>query len=308
MKQILFAIFFVVFLGRYVVNDCHFQLAKTYSSSSALRIVSRISSSPFLPSSGAFPEKSEIGVFIFPASSEETATNPYPIRQVRAKVVSTDRHTIEWSCTPTVFLSSESVVLHAYHPYQPVVSMHPHAIPIAISADAGRTPDYRHGTLTRGHKKIRSGSSLAMLSWKPVLPVLSFEVYTSSATTAPAYLKAIQIRNKAGGKAFCQRAFLDAVSGEITPFFAVPGATTLRLPAPTLLRATESSAYELRVMPVDPLPATGEIEIVFSIDEKTYTYAVPASTSWRKGYRYFYRFVFTGDEIHLHTTGIRPFF
>lgn len=306
MKQVLFTLLFVTVLGSGLLKNCHLQIVETYFSMLTLRIVSRVSSSPFLPSSAAFPEDAEIGVFIFPAPTEDRATCPYPLPQVKATAFFADRQMIEWKCTPAVSLSSEPVQVYTYYPYQPSGSVHPHAIPIAISADAAKTPDYRYGMLTAGHKKIAAGSSFAMITWKSLLPVLSFEVYAAPSMTAPTHLKAIQIRNKAGGNAFCQRGFLNVISGEITPLFAVPGATSLRMSTPTPLRTSESFRYEFRVMPLDPLPNAGDIEIVFFIDEKTYTYAVPAHTSWIKGYRYFYRFVFTGDEVHLQTTRIRP--
>lgn len=308
MKQSLFALFFVMVWGKYLWNECYFPLTETFSPASALRIVSHRSSFPFLPSSGAFPEEAEIGVFIFPASSKDTPIHSYPIRQVKARALPAKGQAIEWKCMPAVSLPSESVMLYAYHPYQPSASIHPHAIPIKVSTDAGNTPDYRYGALTSGHKKVTAGSSLALIAWKPALPVLSFEIYDGRNTTAPAYLKAIQIRNKAGASAFCQRGFLNAISGEITPVFTAPGATSRLLPTPIPLRTTESSRHEFRVMPLDTLRNAEEIEIVFSIDNRTYTYAVPARTSWRKGYRYLYRFVFTGEEICLQTTGIQPFF
>lgn len=308
MKRVLFTLFFVAVFGRYLLNDCHFQRPEIFCSTSTLRIVSRASSSPFLPSSASFPENAEIGVFVLPSASENTASSSFSIPQVRAKAFPAAHQRIEWKCTPAVSLSSDAVRVYAYHPYQPTSSIHPRAIPIHISTDAGQTPDYKHGTLPPGHKRITSSSSLAMISWKSVLPVVSFEIYAGCHTLAPTYLKAIQIRNQAGGNAFCQRGFLDGISGEITPFFAVPGATFLRMSAPTPLRKSESSRYEFRVMPLDPVRTDGEIEFVFSIDEKTYTYAVPARTSWKKGYRYFYRFVFTGDEVHLQTSSIQPFF
>lgn len=302
MKQIILFLLTTVWLASCLMNNSPYSMQDPHAPNSVLKLTTRVFSPLPISEERTFREGAELGLFITSSSRDTLGKRDFRFKNVLARAVPNDRHETEWICTPSVTLSSEPILLYAYYPYQPHLSVRPAAIPIRLSADARRTPDYRYGTLTKGHKRVCSGSPFAMVSMKPALPLLTLELYAAKNLKELPYLSRIQVSNAPGHAAFCQQGVLNLLTGEIQPIRSARGATALKVSTPTRLHPLVCHPYELKVMPVHSSVKPGEIEILFTLNNQTYRYPLPAHTCWEKGYRYFYRFVFTGDRIRLIQT------
>lgn len=302
MKQIILFLLTTALLAGCLMNNNPYPMQDPPASNPVLKVTTRVFSPFPLSCEEIFREGAALGLFITSSNPDTLGTGNFRFQNVLAQAVPNKRPTLEWICTPCIPLTSEPVLLYAYYPYQPQSSVRPTAVPIRLSADARRTPDYRYGTLAKGHKRVCSGSPVAMVSMKPVLPVLSLELYADKNLTEFPYLRNIQVSNQPGCAALCQQGFLNLLTGEIQPIRSATGATALKVSTPTRLDPAVAKRYELKVFPVHLPMKQGEIEILFTLNDQTYRYPVPAHTRWEKGCRYVYRFVFTGDRIRLKQT------
>lgn len=299
MKQIILFLLTTALLVSCSINSSPYSTQDPPASNSVLKLTTRVFSPFPVSSDETFEEGAEMGLFITSSNPDTSGKSEVRFKNVLARAIPKDRSRPEWICTPCVTLSSEPVLLYAYSPYQPHLSVHPTAIPIRLSADARRTPNYLYGTLAKGHKRICSGSPVALVSMKPALATLSVEVYADKKLTEFPSLHKIQISNQPGGTAFCQQGLLNLLTGEIRPIPTGTGATALKMSTPTRLDTLFAQRHELKVLPMHRPIKQGEIEILFSLNNQTYRYPLPANTCWEKGCRYAYRFVFTGDRIRL---------
>lgn len=299
MKQIILFLLTTALLASCLINSSPYSTQDPHASNSVLKLTTHVFSLfPALPEE-VFGEGAEIGLFITSTHPDTLGRKEIRFKNVFARAILKGRSTPEWICTPCVALSSEPVLLYAYSPYQPHVSVHPTAVPIRLSTDARRTPDYLYGSLTKGHKRICSGSPLAMVSMKPALATLSVEVYADKKLTKFPSLHKIQVSNQPGCAVFCQQGSLNLLTGEIRSISSGTGVTALKMSTPTRLDPVFSQRHELKVLPLHRPIKQGEIEILFTLNNQTYRYPVPANTCWEKGCKYVYRFVFTGDRIRL---------
>lgn len=299
MKQIILFLLTTGLLPGCLINSNPYSMQEPHASNSVLKLTTHVFSAFPVSCEENFREGAEMGLFITSSNPDMSGKRDFKFKNVVARAVRKGRPTLEWICTPCVTLSSEPVHLYAYYPHHPQRPVDPTMIPIRLSADARRTPDYRYGTLTKGHKRVCSGSPVAMVSMKPALAILSLEVYADKKLNKFPHLHKIQVSNKPGCTAFCQQGVLNLLTGEIQPIPSATGATALKVSTPTQLDTTFSPRHELKVLPVDHPVKQGEIEILFTLNNQTYRYPIPAHTRWKKGYRYIYKFVFTGDCIRL---------
>lgn len=299
MKQILFFLLMPTVLVGCSINNNSCQRQGLSSSAPTLKLTTRVYSPFPITHSKTFGEGAEIGLFITSNNPDVPGKEKVLFRNVQTRAVRNHPCGIEWICASAVSLPAEPIRLYAYYPYRRSATIDPTAVPIHISTTATRTPSYHYGKLTKGHKPVNSGSPVAIVSMKPILSVLAVEVYADTSLQETFYLEKIQIGNQPGHSAFCQKGILNLLTGQITPIPSATGATVLRLPEPARLNADSSGQYELKVVPL-PVPVKQEeIEIRFTLNGRTYRYPVPVHTVWEKGYKYIYRFVFTGEDIRL---------
>lgn len=299
MRQVLFFLWMVTALQSCSFNNNACQRQEFSSSAPILKLTTRIFS-PF-PSARpeTFGEGVKMGVFITSDYPEICRPKEIRWRNIGARAVRSHNSTQEWICTPDVTLTSEAILPYAYYPYQATACVDPTAVPIRLSTEASRTPSYHYGKLAKGHKRVDCRSPMAILTMEPVLSVVAVEVYADTDLKETFYLQKIQIGNKPGYTAFCQKGTLNLLTGQVVAIPSAAGSTVLHLPLPVRLDPSSCGRYELKVLPLDSPLKQEEIEIVLTLNDRTYRYPLPAQTVWKKGYKHIYRFIFTGEEIHL---------
>ena len=51
------------------------------------------------------------------------------------------------------------------------------------------------------------------------------------------------------------------------------------------------------VIPTSRIRTDGDVEVLFTSNETTFKYKIPANTKWEKGKRYIYNLLFNGKRI-----------
>lgn len=249
-----------------------------------------------------FEEQASLDLHVVPASTDKTKRIPGLYRSVKAEAF---RHTdgrMVWKTEEPMVLDEHPIRIYASYPYQPSATLSPASRRLRISPLARLTPDYRRGALTRGHKPVNRTCPHAMLAMEHLLSRLSFRLTGQQGKKPKCSLEAIQVGNCPGGKAFCQEAVVDLVSGRLTAFPGHPGATVFVPDSPMPIGDAFSAPGKVWVLPsVKPMEA-GEIEILFTIDGKKYRYVFPKGTYWKRGYEYRYDFRLKDDGLFLVET------
>lgn len=244
-----------------------------------------------------FTEGSSMGLYILPYESASHPTVPCRYKNIRAKARRQTGNSLRWECAHTVRLCRHPVQVYAYYPYHPAAFRDTASVPVHISADARYTPDFRYGTLTRGHKPINEQSPVAMLSLSPGLSQLAFRLYAETDSTDPFQLESIQVGNCAGSSRFCQHGQINIIDGTISGLSGAPGATLLPIRPARKLVCEPSNPLKIRVLPLSKPLDEKEIEVIFRINRQSYAYRFPAGTDWKGGYEYLYTFSFDGQRI-----------
>lgn len=206
---------------------------------------------------------------------------------------------LNWSQSPTVYLREEPVSVYAYYPYQSQVNFDPENIPVRISPDASLTKDYMYGIQASGQRAVNRISPVALLNMNHTLSLLSFQLRLTPETEGCFLLHAIQIGNKAGGTALCFRGRMNIKTGNIGGCAGTNASTRLKLNSPRMLKKIPDEPQQLMVIPTSHIRTDGDVEVLFTINETTFKYKVPADTKWEKGKRYIYDLLFNGKDITL---------
>lgn len=244
-----------------------------------------------------FTEGSSMGIYILPDPSASPGGTDCRYKNIHAEAIRQTDNSLRWECAPAIGLCRHPIRVYAYYPYCPTASRDTASVPVRISADARYTPDFRYGTLTRGHKPINEQSPVAMLSLSHGLPQLAFRLYAENDSTVPFQLESIQVGNCAGSSRFCQRGEVNIVDGTISGISAAPGATRLAIKPAEKLTSKPSSPLKIKILPLSGPLNEKEIEVIFRINRQTYAYRFPAGTTWKSGYEYLYTFSFDGQRV-----------
>lgn len=246
-----------------------------------------------------FAEGSVIGLHITNGMAGDIYEGQSAYKNIKAQATRVNDK-LNWQQAPPVYLSHEPATIFAYCPYQPQVNFDATQIPVRLSPDASQTSDYMYGTQAAGQKTVNKVSPFVLLNMKHALSEISFQISLDKNKPGSFRLSSIQIGNKAGGAALASRGTMNISTGKITPIAETNASTRLKLPIPIELRTTPSEAHYLKVIPTACTTREGEIEALFTINGRTYTYPIPAQTEWRKGYIYLYKVRFNGKDIKLH--------
>lgn len=116
-----------------------------------LEIVTRILTTKSANFIQEFKEGSEIGLLV---TREKNGglydeDSDYINVKVHANLIS---NKISWRQTPEVVLNFDPAIVYAYYPYQSQMNLSVASIPVKLSPDATRTPDYMYGTHAIGQK------------------------------------------------------------------------------------------------------------------------------------------------------------
>lgn len=244
----------------------------------------------------AFSEGMEFGLFVYSTQSLSIYKDRQAYKNVKAQAIR-EEGKIRWQKEPEVWLDSEPATIWAYAPYQTDMDMDARRIPVKISPDAAQTPAYMYGTHALGHKKVNHLSPMVLLNMNYALSQIIFCIAGKNQAVDSVLVSSIQIGNKAGGTLLFNEGILDITTGEVTSQPGTNTPTRLRLTRPVGLTGNYRAFPALRVFPTPRKTEREEIEALFTIDGKTYSFSFPENSRWQKGYTYTYELFFDGNSL-----------
>lgn len=269
-----------------------------------LQIITKILTSHSLNFMQDFPLHSDMGLYIVSEKSGFLYKGNKNYRNIQIEDLSINNKQ-QWHPLPNVYLDSEPVAVYAYYPYQKQAGLDATRIPVKIEPDAALTRDYMYGIQATGQKAVNNLSPVVLLDMNHALSLLSFQLKITAERGKENFLQAIQIGNKAGGTTLCFRGEMNIKTGKISGCAGTNASTRLKLDSPERLSSEYGKMHSIKIIPDRLVHRSGDVEILFVIDRKTYVYPVPSSTRWRKGYRYFYQLSFDGKNLRLENVAFR---
>lgn len=263
-----------------------------------LRIITKVLTTKSPNFMQEFTRGSVIGLHVVSESTGNIYDSNPDYKNVRAEAFLVNNK-LNWRQSPDIYLNEEPVTVYAYYPYQSQVNFDPENIPVRISPDASLTKDYMYGIQASGQRAVNQISPVALLNMNHTLSLLSFQLRMTPEAEGCFLLHAIQIGNKAGGTALCFRGKMNIKTGNIGGCAGTNASTRLKLNAPRMLKKIPDEPQQLMVIPTSRIRTDGDVEVLFTINETTFKYKIPANTKWEKGRRYIYNLLFNGKDITL---------
>lgn len=263
-----------------------------------LRIITKVLTTKSPNFMQEFTRGSVIGLHVVSESTGNIYDSNPDYKNVRAEAFLVNNK-LNWRQSPDIYLNEEPVTVYAYYPYQSQVNFDPENILVRISPDASLTKDYMYGIQASGQRAVNQISPVALLNMNHTLSLLSFQLRMTSEAEGCFLLHAIQIGNKAGGTALCFRGKMNIKTGNIGGCAGTNASTRLKLNTPRMLKKIPDEPQQLMVIPTSRIRTDGDVEVLFTINETTFKYKIPANTKWEKGRRYIYNLLFNGKDITL---------
>lgn len=263
-----------------------------------LRIITKVLTTKSPNFMQEFTRGSVIGLHVVSESTGNIYDSNPDYKNVRAEAFLVN-YKLNWRQSPDIYLNEEPVTVYAYYPYQSQVNFDPENIPVRISPDASLTKDYMYGIQASGQRAVNQISPVALLNMNHTLSLLSFQLRITPEAEGCFLLHAIQIGNKAGGTALCFKGKMNIKTGNIGGCAGTNASTRLKLNTPRMLRKIPDEPQQLMVIPTSRIRTDGDVEVLFTINETTFKYKIPANTKWEKGKRYIYNLLFNGKDITL---------
>jgi len=263
-----------------------------------LRIITKVLTTKSPNFMQEFTRGSVIGLHVVSESTGNIYDSNPDYKNVRAEAFLVN-YKLNWRQSPDIYLNEEPVTVYAYYPYQSQVNFDPENIPVRISPDASLTKDYMYGIQASGQRAVNQISPVALLNMNHTLSLLSFQLRITPEAEGCFLLHAIQIGNKAGGTALCFKGKMNIKTGNIGGCAGTNASTRLKLNTPRMLKKIPDEPQQLMVIPTSRIRIDGDVEVLFTINETTFKYKIPANTKWEKGKRYIYNLLFNGKDITL---------
>ena len=263
-----------------------------------LRIITKVLTTKSPNFMQEFTRGSVIGLHVVSESTGNIYDSNPDYKNVRAEAFLVN-YKLNWRQSPDIYLNEEPVTVYAYYPYQSQVNFDPENIPVRISPDASLTKDYMYGIQASGQRAVNQISPVALLNMNHTLSLLSFQLRITPEAEGCFLLHAIQIGNKAGGTALCFKGKMNIKTGNIGGCAGTNASTRLKLNTPRMLKKIPDEPQQLMVIPTSRIRTDGDVEVLFTINETTLKYKIPANTKWEKGKRYIYNLLFNGKDITL---------
>ena len=263
-----------------------------------LRIITKVLTTKSPNFMQEFTRGSVIGLHVVSESTGNIYDSNPDYKNVRAEAFLVNKK-LNWRQSPDIYLNEEPVTVYAYYPYQSQVNFDPENIPVRISPDASLTKDYMYGIQASGQRAVNQISPVALLNMNHTLSLLSFQLRMTPEAEGCFLLHAIQIGNKAGGTALCFKGKMNIKTGNIGGCAGTNASTRLKLNTPRMLKKIPDEPQQLMVIPTSRIRTDGDVEVLFTINETTFKYKIPANTKWEKGKRYIYNLLFNGKDITL---------
>ena len=263
-----------------------------------LRIITKVLTTKSPNFMQEFTRGSVIGLHVVSESTGNIYDSNPDYKNVRAEAFLVN-YKLNWRQSPDIYLNEEPVTVYAYYPYQSQVNFDPENIPVRISPDASLTKDYMYGIQASGQRAVHQISPVALLNMNHTLSLLGFQPRITPEAEGCFLLQAIQIGNKAGGTALCFKGKMNIKTGNIGGCAGTNASTRLKLNTPRMLKKIPDEPQQLMVIPTSRIRTDGDVEVLFTINETTFKYKIPANTKWEKGKRYIYNLLFNGKDITL---------
>lgn len=263
-----------------------------------LRIITKVLTTKSPNFMQEFTRGSVIGLHVVSESTGNIYDSNPDYKNVRAEAFLVN-YKLNWRQSPDIYLNEEPVTVYAYYPYQSQVNFDPENIPVRISPDASLTKDYMYGIQASGQRAVNQISPVALLNMNHTLSLLSFQLRITPEAEGCFLLHAIQIGNKADGTALCFKGKMNIKTGNIGGCAGTNASTRLKLNTPRMLKKIPDEPQQLMVIPTSRIRTDGDVEVLFTINETTFKYKIPANTKWEKGKRYIYNLLFNGKDITL---------
>lgn len=263
-----------------------------------LRIITKVLTTKSPNFMQEFTRGSVIGLHVVSESTGNIYDSNPDYKNVRAEAFLVN-YKLNWRQSPDIYLNEEPVTVYAYYPYQSQVNFDPENIPVRISPDASLTKDYMYEIQASGQRAVNQISPVALLNMNHTLSLLSFQLRITPEAEGCFLLHAIQIGNKAGGTALCFKGKMNIKTGNIGGCAGTNASTRLKLNTPRMLKKIPDEPQQLMVIPTSRIRTDGDVEVLFTINETTFKYKIPANTKWEKGKRYIYNLLFNGKDITL---------
>ena len=263
-----------------------------------LRIITKVLTTKSPNFMQEFTRGSVIGLHVVSESTGNIYDSNPDYKNVRAEAFLVN-YKLNWRQSPDIYLNEEPVTVYAYYPYQSQVNFDPENIPVRISPAASLTKDYMYGIQASGQRAVNQISPVALLNMNHTLSLLSFQLRMTPEAEGCFLLHAIQIGNKAGGTALCFKGKMNIKTGNIGGCAGTNASTRLKLNTPRMLKKIPDEPQQLMVIPTSRIRTDGDVEVLFTINETTFKYKIPANTKWEKGKRYIYNLLFNGKDITL---------
>lgn len=263
-----------------------------------LRIITKVLTTKSPNFMQEFTRGSVIGLHVVSESTGNIYDSNPDYKNVRAEAFLVN-YKLNWRQSPDIYLNEGPVTVYAYYPYQSQVNFDPENIPVRISPDASLTKDYMYGIQASGQRAVNQISPVALLNMNHTLSLLSFQLRITPEAEGCFLLHAIQIGNKAGGTALCFKGKMNIKTGNIGGCAGTNASTRLKLNTPRMLKKIPDEPQQLMVIPTSRIRTDGDVEVLFTINETTFKYKIPANTKWEKGKRYIYNLLFNGKDITL---------
>lgn len=263
-----------------------------------LRIITKVLTTKSPNFMQEFTRGSVIGLHVVSESTGNIYDSNPDYKNVRAEAFLVN-YKLNWRQSPDIYLNEEPVTVYAYYPYQSQVNFDPENIPVRISPDASLTKDYMYGIQASGQRAVNQISPVALLNMNHTLSLLSFQLRITPEAEGCFLLHAIQIGNKAGGTALCFKGKMNIKTGNIGGCAGTNASTRLKLNTPRMLKKIPDEPQQLMVIPTSRIRTDGDVEVLFTFNETTFKYKIPANTKWEKGKRYIYNLLFNGKDITL---------
>lgn len=248
-----------------------------------------------------FPDGSWLGLFV----TAGLLGNNYDSYAGNANVRSVFSNSV-WTQTPVVRLTGDNATVFAYYPYNSLSTDGK-----AVLLDHGTQQDYMYGTHTSGQAAINKNNPTVNLTMKHAMAMVQFNICKVNYPWKGELTK-IEIANAAGKTAIYSEGTMDISTGAIKNTAGKNKEASIQTysgiyPLLTIsekLLSDEAEYLKIFVLPVNSTGAEGDVLFHFTIDDRIYSWKVPANTKWSSGTKNTYTVTITGSALRIGDVAI----
>lgn len=249
----------------------------------------------------AFPEGANIGLFITSGSLDAN----YDSYKGNANVLSILKNG-NWTQNPEIRLTGENATVYAYYPYSSN-----NTDGRSILVDHNTQQDYMYGTHTSGQAAINKNNTVVNLTMKHAMALVQFNICKVNYPWE-GRLTRIEIANAEKKEVIFNEGTLDLSTGIIKNKEGKNKEAVIKiysdvhplLNIPDKLSENEADFLKVFVLPVESTGTEGDVLFKFTIDERIYTWKVPAGTAWKGGTKNTYTVTLGGSSLKIGNVNI----